>query len=256
MYCVSLFGCERRHQKKGVFLAESVEIQSRMKFALYRAAALTSEIHLALWSKHKNVKHWHSLLSHLSSPELLTGEDAGHHVSGVAGGQVIRLSGGILTTLPPHHLSLRRGGYWDAKHSAALTGAKQSMQLHTHAHTATVLYHIADIDHIVARVFVCVLRWMSFSETWTVSCQTQWRWGSSRRTLRCSWTSCTGKKKNGCLLIVFVRLQCLPLNVYHSLLLSCSHHCGFSLCCAAGSYFSVVWAVLPLFAALTMVTMW
>lgn len=68
----------------------------------------------------------YSLWFPLSASELLKSEDAGHHVSGLAGGQVVRLPGGTLTTLPPHHPGLRRGGRRDAEHAAALTSIMAS----------------------------------------------------------------------------------------------------------------------------------
>lgn len=136
IYYVSLFGLKRRHQKEEVFSCRICGNPWSHEIRPLRSCSFTSEMHLALWSKHTMWKHWHSLLSPLSSPELLTGEDAGHHVSGLSGGQIVGLSGGILTTLPPYHLSLRRGGYWDAEHSAALAGTKQCM----HPHRATVLH--------------------------------------------------------------------------------------------------------------------
>lgn len=61
-------------------------------------------------------------VSFISVTELLQGEDAGHHVSGLPGGQVVGFPGGVPAALAPHHPGLRRGGHGDEKHSAALSG--------------------------------------------------------------------------------------------------------------------------------------
>lgn len=79
----------------------------------------------------------------MSPSELLQSEDAGHHVSGLAGRQVVRLPGGILEALAPHHPGLRRGGHGDAEHSAALAGIEQ-------------------LTHITAVLLLIVLRTHTF----------------------------------------------------------------------------------------------
>lgn len=77
-------------------------------------------------------------VSSVSILELLESEDAGHHVSGLAGGQVVRLPGGIPTTLAPHHPGLCRGGHRDAKHSVALSGTKSFRNTQTSASLAVL----------------------------------------------------------------------------------------------------------------------
>lgn len=81
----------------------------------------------------------YSLRSLLS--EFLESQDAGHHVSGLAGGQVFRLPGGVLKTLSAHHPGLCRGGHWDAEYSASLPGIKLYAQSHSSAVALLILIH-------------------------------------------------------------------------------------------------------------------
>lgn len=101
-----------------------------------------------------------------------------------------------------------------------------------------------------ACVCVCVFlsRWMNSSEIWTVFYQTQWKWGNSRKTLKCWWTSCTGVTS----FVHTLWSSCVSLSSSQRL----SSLFTVVSVPAAVSHFSVVWAVLPLFAAFSVVTMW
>lgn len=104
----------------------------------------------------------YSLRSLLS--EFLESQDAGHHVSGLAGGQVFRLPGGVLKTLSAHHPGLCRGGHWDAEYSASLPGIKLYAQSHSSAVALLILIH--NLKPAFWCMFVSFLfsfyRWMSF----------------------------------------------------------------------------------------------
>lgn len=103
----------------------------------------------------------YSLRSLLS--EFLESQDAGHHVSGLAGGQVFRLPGGVLKTLSAHHPGLCRGGHWDAEYSASLPGIKLYAQSHSWAVALLILIHnLKPAFRCMSGFFFSFYRWMSF----------------------------------------------------------------------------------------------